>query len=96
MYAAIDDVHHRNRQRAGRGAADIAVERLRCGLRRGLGDGERDAEDGIGAEPGLVGRAVELDQAWSMATWSSASWSTRASKISPLTADTALPTPLPM
>ena len=28
---------------------------------RGLGDRQRDAEDGIGAEPRLVGRAVERD-----------------------------------
>jgi hypothetical protein len=25
MFAAVDDVHHRHRQDAGRGAADIAV-----------------------------------------------------------------------
>jgi hypothetical protein len=30
---------------------------------RGSRRGERDAEDGVGAEPRLVGRAVELDQA---------------------------------
>ena len=28
MLAAVDDVHHRNRQDAGRGAADVAEERL--------------------------------------------------------------------
>ena len=43
------------------GAADIAVERLALGDRRGLGRGERDAEDGIGAEPAFVRRAVERD-----------------------------------
>ena len=44
------------------GAADIAVERRAVRDRRGLGGRERDAEDGIGAEPALVGRAVERDQ----------------------------------
>ena len=61
MHAAIDDVHHRHRQRPRRGAADIAVERHVEGFRRGLGDRERDAENGIGAEPALVRRAVEID-----------------------------------
>ena len=42
-------------------AADIAVERQAGGLRRRLGDRERDAEDGVGAELRLVGRAVERD-----------------------------------
>ncbi len=32
------------------------------GRGRGLGDRQRHAEDGIGAEPALVGRAVERDQ----------------------------------
>ena len=45
----------------GAGAAEIAVERQPDRLGRGLGDGHRDAEDGVGAELGLVGRAVELD-----------------------------------
>ena len=61
MRAAIDDVHHRHRQDMGVGAADIAVERQAGRLGRRLGDGQRDAEDGVGAEPLLVGRAVELD-----------------------------------
>ena len=61
MHAAIDDVHHRHRQQARGGAADIAVERLALGLRGGLGGGERDAEDGIGAEAAFVGGAVERD-----------------------------------
>ena len=60
--AAIDDIHLRRRQDAGLGAADIAVERQFRGVGRRLGDRERDAENGVGAEPRLVGRAVELDQ----------------------------------
>ena len=47
---------------ARRGAADIAVERQAARLRRRLGDRQRDAEDGVGAEAALVGRAVERDQ----------------------------------
>jgi len=61
MGAAVDDVHHRNRQDAGVGAAEIAVERQAGGLGGGLGDGERHAEDGVGAEARLVRRAVEGD-----------------------------------
>ena len=61
MRAAIDDVHHRHRQHVRVRAADIAVERQAGGFRRGLGDRQRHAEDGVGAEPALVRRAVELD-----------------------------------
>ncbi len=61
MHATVEHVHHRHRQGAGIGAADIAVERQRIGLSRRLGDGQRHAEDGVGAEPALVGRAVERD-----------------------------------
>jgi len=45
----------------GVGAADIAIERQAGGFGGGLGDGKRDAEDGIGAEARLVRRAVQLD-----------------------------------
>ena len=61
MHAAVDDVHHRHRQQARGGAADVAVERLVLGDGRGLGHRQRHAEDGVGAEPALVGRAVERD-----------------------------------
>src|SRR5690606_2914116 len=61
MRAAVDDVHHRHRQDTGVRAADIAVERQVGGFGSGLGDGERDAENGVGAEAGLVRRAIELD-----------------------------------
>ena len=60
--AAVDDVHHRHRQDVGVGAADVAVQRQLQLVGGGLGDGEADAEDGVGAEPGLVVGAVELDQ----------------------------------
>ncbi len=61
MNATVEHVHHRHRQDAGIGAADIAVERQGVGLRRRLGGGQRHAQDGVGAEPALVGRAVERD-----------------------------------
>ncbi len=61
MHTAIDDVHHRHRQHARRGAADIAIQRHVVGFRRRLGDRQRHAEDGVGAEPGLVRGAVEID-----------------------------------
>ena len=60
MRAAVEDVHHRHRQQVGVGAADVAVERQPGRLGRRLGHGQRDAEDRVGAEVGLVGRAVEL------------------------------------
>ena len=62
MRPAIDDVHHGHGQQVGVAAAEIAIERSLERFRRRLGHGQRYAEDGIGAEPGLVGRAVELDQ----------------------------------
>ena len=61
MRAAVEDVHHRHRQQVRVGAADVAEERQAGRLGGGLGDGERDAEDRVGAELGLVGRAVEVD-----------------------------------
>ena len=78
------------------GAADIAVERQAGGLGSGLGDSERDAENGIGAEPALV-RACRRARSWSGRSWIwfSASMPPIASKISPLTASTARSTPLP-
>ena len=61
VHAAIDDVHHRHRQKPRRSAADIAIKRQLVGGGRRLGDGERHAEDGVGAEPAFVRRAVERD-----------------------------------
>ena len=59
--AAVDDIHHRRRQHSRHGAADVTVERQARSFRRGLGDGKRDAENGVGAEPRLVVGAVERD-----------------------------------
>ena len=60
--AAVDDVHHRQRQQAGVGSAEVAVQGLAVGRRGGLGGGEGDAEERVGAESGLGGRAVQRDQ----------------------------------
>ncbi len=61
MLTAIDDIHHRHGQQAGVRAADIAPERQGARFGSGAGDGEGHAENGVGAELGLVGRAVQLD-----------------------------------
>ena len=61
--AAVEHVHHRHRQHVGVGAADVAVERQLELVGRGLGHGQRHAEDGVGAEAGLVVGAVEVDRA---------------------------------
>ena len=60
VLAAVEDVHHRHRQRARVRSAQIAVERQSRRLGRGSGDRQRDAEDRVRAEPSLVRRAVEL------------------------------------
>ena len=60
--AAVDDVHHRHRQDAGRDAADVLVERQAGRHGAALADGQGDAEDGVGAQAALVRRAVQLDQ----------------------------------
>ena len=62
MRAAVDDIHHWRRQDSGHGAADVTVKRKARCFRRRLGDGKRDAENGVRAEPRLVVRAVERDQ----------------------------------
>ena len=94
--AAVEDVHHRHRQHVGVGAADVAVQRQAELVGRGLGHGQRHAEDGVGAEAGLVVGAVEVDQlACRRSRWSRASRPRSASRISPLTWPTALVTPLP-
>ena len=61
VFAAVEDVHHGDRQSAGAGAAEIAVEREARRGGGGFGDGHGDAEDGVGAEFGFVGGAIEFD-----------------------------------
>ena len=60
MHAAVQDVHHRHRQRRRTRAADVAVEWHARTFRRRLGDRKRDAENGVGAEARFVRRAVQL------------------------------------
>lgn len=64
--ATVDDVERRAGEDvrlldAGKGR-EVRVEGELLVLCGGLGDGHRDAEDGIGAELALVGGAVELDE----------------------------------
>ena len=59
--AAVDDVHHRHRQHVGVRATDVAVERQIRRAGRRVRDGERDAEDRVGADLGLVVGAVQVE-----------------------------------
>ena len=59
MAAAVEDVHHRHGQHVGVRAAEVAEQRQVGGVGGGAGHGERDAEDGVGAELLLVGAAVD-------------------------------------
>ena len=62
MHAAVEDVHHGRGQQVRVNAAQILVQRQARRLGRGAGDGQRHAQDGVGTELGLVGRAVGGDQ----------------------------------
>src|SRR6185369_11787337 len=59
--AAVDDVHHRQRQLAGVGSADIFIQRLSGFLGRSLGNRQRYTQDRVGAEVRLEFGAVQLD-----------------------------------
>ena len=60
--AAVQHVHERHRQHVRVGTTEVAVER-QLGLRRGrVGDRERNAEDGVGAETGFAFGAVQQHQ----------------------------------
>ena len=61
MGAAIDDVHHRQRQFTGIGAADIFVKRLSGFIGSRLGYRQRNAQDRVGAQVGLEFGAVQFD-----------------------------------
>ena len=62
MGAAVEDVHHGHGQDLGVGAADIVVQGGAQGLGRRLGAGQGSAQNGVGAQLGLVGGAVQLDE----------------------------------
>ena len=55
----VDDVHHGDRERQGPVAAQMAIERHAALRGRGAGRGHRHAEDGVGSESSLAGRAVQ-------------------------------------
>ena len=63
---AVEDVHEGNGEDIGLlGASkvgDVSIEGNILLGGTGLGDGERDTEDGVGAELGLVGGAIEVDE----------------------------------
>ena len=61
VLAAVDDVHHRGGQQPGADAAQVAEQRQPAVVGRGMGVGQRDAEDRVGAEVLLVLGAVEFD-----------------------------------
>ena len=61
MRAAVDDVHHRHRQRAGAVAAQVAGRAAARPTRPPPWPGQRDGQDGVGPQPRLVRRAVQLD-----------------------------------
>jgi hypothetical protein len=59
---AVEDVHHRHGQDAGALAAEVAPQREPLLRRGGVGGRQRDAEDGVGPQPRLVRRPVDLDE----------------------------------
>ncbi|ABC63239.1 probable phosphopyruvate hydratase [Erythrobacter litoralis HTCC2594] len=61
MLAAVDDIHHRDRQHVRGDAADIGPQRHATRSRRSLGDRQAGAEDSIRAKLRLVRRTVEIE-----------------------------------
>ena len=57
--AAVDDVHHRYGEHFCVGAAQVPVQGLLELLGSGLGQGQGNAQNGVGAQFGLVERAVQ-------------------------------------
>ena len=60
--ATVEHVHHRHREDVCGLAAEIPPQRLPLLGRRRVCGGQRHREHRVGAQPGLVGRAVEGDQ----------------------------------
>ena len=59
--AAVEDVHHGYGQGVGIHATNIAVERQAQGIRRGFGNRQAGAENGICAQFGFIRGAVQLE-----------------------------------
>ncbi len=62
MRAAVDDVHQRNGQTRGRGAAEELKEFLFFGECAGTGASEAHAQNGVGAELAFIFCPVEREQ----------------------------------
>ena len=62
VHAAVEDVHHRRGQQMRVDTAQVLVQRQARRLGSGAGDGQRHAQNGVGAELGLVGGTVRGDQ----------------------------------
>ena len=77
------------------GAADIAIKRQARRHRRRLGHRQRNAQNGVGAQPRLVGRAVQRDHRLVDAGLLLGFHAAQRVENSPLTAATAFSTPLP-
>jgi hypothetical protein len=60
--AAVEDVHHGHREHVRGVAAQVAPQRLALLGRRGVRGRQGDAEDRVGPQARLVGRAVEVDE----------------------------------
>ena len=95
VLAAVDQVDQRHREHVAV-AAQMAEQRGPGGVGGGSGRGERDAEQGVGAEPSLVRGAVDRRPARRRAPAGSRRRSrTARAASSPLTASTAPSTPKP-
>ena len=60
MGAAVEDIHHRDGQDMGIDTADIAVEGQSNSLCSSFGNSQRGAQDGIGAQFGFIGGAIQM------------------------------------
>ena len=60
--AAVQNVHHRHRHHAGERSTQVAPQRESEFARARARDGHRHGKDGVGAEVGLVWRAIHLDE----------------------------------
>lgn len=58
---AVEDVHHRNGQHVRVRAAQVAEQRQVAGLGGGVRHSQRDAQDRVGAERGLVRGGVQVE-----------------------------------
>ena len=96
VHAAVDDVHHRHRQRRRALAAEIAVERLRRPRPpRPSRPRARRARIAFAPRRPLFGVPSSSTSVRSSASWSRASRPRTASAISPFTCATAFVTALP-